>query len=47
LIELGQKTPRNQEFPNIPSNGGQMNVVVLSTTIEQQEASKIGRTSKR
>jgi len=47
LIELGQKTSRNQEFPNIPSNSGQMNIVVLLTTIEQQEALKIGRTSKR
>jgi len=32
---------------NIPSNGGQMNTVVLSTTIEQQEALKIGRTLRR
>jgi len=47
LFELGRKTPRNLEFSNIPSNGGQMNAVVLSTTIEQQEASKIGRISRR
>jgi len=47
LIELGQKMPRNLEFPNIPSNGGQMNAVILSTAIEQQEASKIGKTSRR
>jgi len=47
LIELGRKTPRNLDFPNIPSNGGWMNAVILSTTIEQQEALKIGRISRR
>ena len=46
INQLGGKTPRNQEYPNIPNSGGQMIVVKLSTTIEHQEVLKIGRTSR-
>jgi len=38
--------PRNQKSPNIPNNGGWMNVVALSITIERQEVSKIRRNSR-
>jgi len=46
INQLGGKTLRNQEYPNIPNSGGQMIIVKLSTTIEHQEVLKIGRTSR-
>ena len=39
--------PRNQKFPNIPSNGGQMNIAVFSIITECQEVSIIERVSRR
>ena len=47
INQLGRKTPRNQEFPSIPNNGGQTIAVNLSTTIEHQEVLKIERTSRK
>ena len=47
MVKYGQKMPRNQKFPNIPSNSEQMNVAILSIITEYQEVSIIGRVSRR
>jgi len=39
--------PRIRESPNIPSNGGQTNVAVLSIITGHQEVLIIGRISRR
>ena len=47
LIKHGQKMPRIRESPNIPSNGGQTNVAVLSIITGCQEVLIIRRISRR
>ena len=47
LIKHGQKMPRSQESPNIPSNGGQKNTTALSVIIGHQEVLRTGRISRR
>jgi len=43
----GQKMQKNQEYLNIPNNGGQKIAAVLSTSTDHQEVSRIGRNSRR
>jgi len=43
----GQKTQKNQEYLNIPNNGGQKIAAALLTSTDHQEVSRIGRISRR
>ena len=43
----GQKTQKNQEYLNIPNNGGQKIAAALLTSTDHQEVSRIGRNSRR
>jgi len=46
FINRGQKTQKNRKYLNIPSSGGQIHAVKLSTLAEHQEVVKTGNYSK-